>query len=93
MGGRYKPRAARTPQLRAQVDQALERKADLVLFTAQVTAPVDTGDYKASLRKDKVANGWRISANVRYAVYLEFGTRFMRAYRTLGRALDAARGK
>ena len=93
MGGSYKPRAGRTAHLRAQVDVPIERRADAVLFTAQVTAPVDTGDYKASLRKDRVGNGWRVSANVYYAIYLEFGTRYMRAYRTLGRALDAAKGK
>jgi hypothetical protein len=34
---------------------------------------------------------WIVSANTPYAKYLEFGTRKMRPYRTLGRALDAAR--
>lgn len=73
------------------IDPALSAKADKVLHVAQVTAPVDTGRYKASMRKDIIKDGYRISANTDYARYLEFGTRYMRAYRTLGRALDTIR--
>ena len=89
MGGRYVP--SRSGGLAAYVASQLEAKADKVLHTAEVTAPVDTGAYKASLRKERTPRGWRVSANVHYAVYLEFGTRKMHPYRTLGRALDAAK--
>lgn len=79
-------------QLRKRiVDPQVRRKANMVLKVAKMTAPVDTGAYKRSLRKDRIPDGYRISATVDYAKYVEFGTRRMRAYRTLGRALDSAR--
>jgi HK97 gp10 family phage protein len=91
MAGRFKPRPGRSEPLRQLQIRRMEPKANRVLWTAVVTAPVDTGAYRRSLKKERTANGWRISANTHYARYLEFGTRKMRAYRTLGRALDAAK--
>lgn len=91
MGGRWQPNPGRRAPLREQHIRLVEKKADKVLFTAIVTAPVDTGRYKRSLKKERIPTGWRISANTHYAKFLEFGTRRMRAYRTLGRALDAAK--
>jgi hypothetical protein len=89
MAGRFQ-RGSRAG-LSQQILRPIEAKADKVLHTAEITAPVDTGAYKASLKKERIPTGFRISANVHYAYYLEFGTRKMRAYRTLGRALDAAK--
>ena len=76
-------------------DSAIRAKAELVLAYAIATAPVDTGAYKRSLRMEALGSavsGYRISANVDYAVYVEFGTRKMDAYHTLATALDAAKG-
>jgi len=36
--------------------------------------------------------GWRVIAKQPHSVFLEFGTRYMRAYHTLGIALNAAKG-
>jgi hypothetical protein len=36
--------------------------------------------------------GYRIAALQPHSIFLEFGTRYMRAYHTLGIALDAAKG-
>ena len=76
-------------------DPQIRRKAELVLAYAIATAPVDTGAYKRSLNLEALgsaASGYRISATVDYAVYVEFGTRKMKAYHTLATALDAAKG-
>ncbi len=90
--GAFKPNPNFRRELSVEVvDPAMERKADAVLRTAQVTCPVDTGALKKSLKKERSPRGWKISANTHYAVYVEFGTRRMRAYRFMGRALDAAR--
>jgi hypothetical protein len=69
----------------------LHERADRVVQVAQATAPVDTGRYRSSIHKEDGPDGSvLIASNVDYAVYLEFGTRRMRAFRTLGSALDAA---
>lgn len=91
MGARFEPSRNLRGRVAVEVQPALEAKADAVLFQARVTAPVDTGEYKNSLRKERTATGWRVVADVRHAIFVEFGTRRMKAYRTLGRALDAAR--
>lgn len=72
----------------------LEDRANAVLRTAELIAPVDTGAYKRSLRKIRRPDGgWRIRAGVNHAVFVEFGTRRMHGYRTLGNALDSARSR
>lgn len=80
-------------QLAAIVDPDLEARADAVLRMAYLTAPVDTGAYRRSLRKIKLRRkrgGYRVRAGVDHSVYVEFGTRRMHGYRTLGNALTAA---
>jgi hypothetical protein len=91
------PRVVLYPQLEAQlaraVDPDLENRTDAVLRMGQLTAPVDTGAYKRSMRKIKLRRkhgGYRVRAGVKHAIYVEFGTRRMHGYRTLGNALTAA---
>lgn len=46
----------------------------------QAHAPVDTGFLKSSIQAMKVgAAHWRVVVGAEYGVYLEYGTRFMRA--------------
>lgn len=82
--------------LRSQrMQRALKRRADAGKEYAQRIAPVRTGRYKASFRVvTGVRNGVayaRLMNTAPYAIYLEFGTRYMRRQRILGRALDAMR--
>lgn len=92
MGGRFEPSGRLGSGLSALVSVRLKAQADHVLKVAQATAPVDTGRYKNSMKVEKISDTeYQVSANTHYAKYLEFGTRKMRAYRTLGRALDTIR--
>ncbi len=80
-------------QLAAIIDPDLSNRADAVLHMARLTAPVDTGAYKRALRKIKLRRqrgGYRVRAGVDHSIYVEFGTRRMHGYRTLGNALTAA---
>ena len=93
----YKPnRAGLQEMLRSQgVRLALLAKARKVKFRAEAIAPVQTGRYRASFTLEWGEQDGRVFARVLnrtpYARFLEFGTRYMRKQRILGRALDAAR--
>jgi len=69
---------------RACRDQ-IKARAQLVRDTAKNIAPVDTGEYRRpiSMTVRPIGRGWRIQADATYSKFLEFGTRYMRAHRTL----------
>lgn len=47
---------------------------------ARAKAPVRTGHLRSSIKAGKVSDGvWRVEAGAHYAVYVEYGTRYMRA--------------
>lgn len=82
---------ARTPAMR----DAMKALADRVANQARSIAPVDTGEYKASIdastvERDGKAVG-RVTAHADHSAFLEFGTRYMDAQRVLGRSLDILR--
>lgn len=87
----FVPAADLDAVLLAAIDPAMSHRADRVLARAQVDAPVDKGEYRASLHKEREGDGYRVQADADHSVFVEFGTRRMAAHRTLGRALDAAR--
>lgn len=72
---------------------AMRVRAQRVHDQAVRISPVKTGLYRASWRIEsglKDGKAWaRVSNPVHYAVYLEFGTRYMRARRVLHRAVAA----
>jgi len=72
----------------------VQRRAENVRALAVQISPVRTGRYRAShtVRSGVRPSGAyaKMSNSVPYAVYLEFGTRKMRAQRILTRALVAA---
>lgn len=72
------------------VQADLERRADNVLRVQQNLCPVDTGRLKASLKKTKTGDGWRIGTDLYYAGYVEFGTRRMRAQPYIRPSISAA---
>ena len=88
--------------MRRAVAQAIGRSLQLVRNEAVRTAPVDTGRYRASIgaqagpganlgifqvKETKQTIIGRVGTRVEYAPYLEFGTRRMRAFHTLERAM------
>lgn len=94
-------RVLSTPAMQA----AMHRRAELVRIRAEQIAPVRTGRYAFGLHRPPGAHddGFEVSSGVEhgraygrvvnrvpYAVFLEFGTRYMRAQRPLGNALDMA---
>lgn len=86
-----------------QVQADLEQRMDRVVQVAQAIAPVDTGRYKASIRRVPTPGPdgeVSVEANVPYAIYVEHGTRqtdrngrsIHPPRYTLSTALDAAGG-
>lgn len=75
--------------------RVLRARATAGMRYARRLAPVRTGRYRASFRVvSGTRNGVvyaRLLNSAPYAVYLEFGTRYMRRQRVLGRAMDAMR--
>lgn len=78
------------------------RRADKGKAFAEVIAPVDTGNYKASFstreidvegkRGARLANDAKSAEGYLYALALERGTSKMAAQNILGRSIDAMRG-
>lgn len=102
MGARYDldraglGRLLRSPGMQAE----MRRRAELVAARARALAPVETGEYRASIRVEsgiRPADGpraaravGRVIAGVPHALLVEFGTEKRPGSRVLGRALDAA---
>ncbi len=57
---------------------------------AKQRAPVDTGRLKNSIATHGAALDWEVATDVSYAIYQEFGTRYMRAHPFMVPAADAA---
>lgn len=74
------------------VRPGFQRKAERVEDWAKATVPVDTGRLRDSIDIEELRRGFRVWMDTEYAVYVEFGTRYMNGYHTLGRALDVAKG-
>lgn len=73
----------------------VRRRGENVKARAEATAPVDTGRYRDSMRLSYGVRGGtayaEITALAPYSKWLEFGTRYMRAFKTLRRALSVAK--
>jgi hypothetical protein len=82
-----------------EIEAEMVRRAEKVKAQAEATAPVDTGQYKASFSVRSSRRGGvkkdRASATVLNdspeSFYVEYGASHTPRYRTLGKALDAAR--
>lgn len=81
------------------VAKALQARAETAKSRAEQIAPVDTGRYKASFYTQsgtrpegayaRLGNNVRSPQGAPYGIYLEFGTRYMRRQRILGRVIDS----
>lgn len=70
--------------------QRVEQLAQLVAGEAQKLAPIDTGELRQSIRARKIEEGHaRVSAHAPHALYVELGTRYMRAQPYLRPALHS----
>lgn len=86
--------AIKSKQARIATDRQLELSSKRIERMAKVKAPVDTGALKNSIFSAKVGNlTYKVTAPQHYAIYVEKGTRKMRAQPYLKPALDAERPK
>jgi HK97 gp10 family phage protein len=61
---------------RVKAEKAVADTAKEVETTAQGLVPVDTGKLHDSIQAQKVgAERWTVTANIRYAQYVEYGTK------------------
>jgi len=75
--------------MRQQVDQALEFEVQAMQTRAESLAPKRTGYLASTIFAQKVGQwAFKLGARAPYAVFVEFGTRFMQARRYLSRALE-----
>ena len=86
--------AIKNKQARIATDRQLELSSKRIERMAKVKAPVDTGALKNSIFSAKAGNlTYKVTAPQHYAIYVEKGTRKMRAQPYLKPALDAERPK
>ena len=74
--------------LQAKVNDRMKEQAEIMRTVAQTLAPVRTGRLRNSIYaqvEDWIA---KVGASAPYAVYQEFGTRFIPAVRFLSRAIE-----
>lgn len=81
-----------------EMEREMRRRADKVAARARATAPVDSGEYKASFvvtsgrrggsKKDRAFG--RVTNTAPHAIHVETGTSRTPAHHTLRRALAAA---
>lgn len=86
--------AIKSKQARIATDRQLELSSKRIERMAKVKAPVDTGALKNTIFSAKAGNlTYKVTAPQHYAIYVEKGTRKMRAQPYLKPALDAERPK
>ncbi|MBT0922287.1 HK97 gp10 family phage protein [Streptococcus lutetiensis] len=86
--------AIKSKQAHIATDRQLELSSKRIERMAKVKAPVDTGALKNSIFSAKAGNlTYKVTAPQHYAIYVEKGTRKMRAQPYLKPALDAERPK
>lgn len=84
----------KSKQARIATDRQLELSSKRIERAAKTGAPVDTGMLKNTIFSAKAGNlTYKVVSPVRYAIYVEKGTRKMRAQPYLKPAFDAERPK
>jgi hypothetical protein len=69
---------------------AMRRAGEQAAQEAQRLAPVDTGEYRSSIRVVDTPTGARVVAEDDKATYIEFGTEDTPAFAPLRRGTEAA---
>ena len=90
--GNFVPNPALERRLResAEMRAAMRRSAEAAVEEAQRLAPVDTGEYRNSIKVVDTGSGVRIVADDDKASYIEFGTEDTPAFAPLRRGTEAA---
>jgi HK97 gp10 family phage protein len=77
--------------MRNRVDEALNHEIVNMQVAARNLAPRRTGYLASTVYVERVGEwAFKLGAKARYAYFVEFGTRFMRARRFLSRTLESA---
>jgi len=84
--------------LTSAVSFYVDKAALEILRDGKNFCPVDTGNLVNSLTKTATTRGvsevtTHITTDVHYAPYVEFGTRYMKGFAFLGKALEIAKRK
>jgi len=75
--------------MRQYVDEALDFQVQAMQTRAQSLAPKRSGYLASTVFAERVREwAFKLGARAPYAVFVEFGTRFMQARRFLSRALE-----
>ena len=86
--------AIKGKQARTATDRQLELSSLRIERAAKVNAPVDTGALKNTIFSAKAGNlTYKVTAPQHYAIFVEKGTRKMRAQPFLKPAIDAEQPK
>lgn len=84
--------AAAEKELAAALEAVVGKVALVIEAGGKMRAPIDTGHLRNSIQARPVGPAtWEVVAQAHYAVYVEMGTRFMRARPFLGPAVEDAR--
>jgi HK97 gp10 family phage protein len=76
----------------ALLEAAVAKVALTIEAGGKMRAPIDTGHLRNSIQARPVGSAtWEVVAQAHYAVYVEMGTRYMRARPFLGPAVEDAR--
>lgn len=91
----FKRKMERLPDsVRKYVQQALNQTAQTVMMRARQLAPVKTGRLMQSIYVEMVAEyTFKITCYVQYALFQEFGTRYIAPRYFLTRALQESRSE
>ena len=61
-------------KVNAIVNKTLEQAALKIQAEAKINCPKDTSYLEQRITKEKIPNGYAVGTNVKYGVYVEFGT-------------------
>ncbi len=77
--------------MRSRVDETLSHEVSSMQVVAQSLAPRRTGYLASTIYAQRIGEwAFKLGAKARYAYFVEFGTRFMRARLFLSQALEQA---
>ena len=74
--------------MKTKVHERLAYLAQSIRETAQQLVPVRTGYLRSTIFSEVKEWAVKVGAYAHYAVFVEFGTRFMRGFRFLSRAVE-----
>jgi HK97 gp10 family phage protein len=74
--------------MKTKVQQQLANLAESIKETGKQIVPIRTGYLRSTIFTETQEWTVKVGSNAHYAVYVEFGTRFMRGFHFLSRTLE-----